>query len=72
VPDRVVNSIKTYTKAQAICVMTAGGILLTSSILLPTEPGTTGHTVRVLVGIIGVIVILWGTYKRPVRKELTR
>ena len=56
---------KTWTKGQAVTVMVVGGLMLLLSIVIPTEPDSTAHTVKVIVGMLGVCVICLGAYLRP-------
>jgi hypothetical protein len=56
---------KRLTKGQAITVMATGGLLLLLSIVIPTEPDSTAHTIKVFVGLLGVCVLIVGAALRP-------
>ena len=55
------------TKTQAIIVMVVGGFMLLLSIVIPTESDSTGHTIKVIVGIGGFIIGMVGVMYRPVK-----
>jgi protein-S-isoprenylcysteine O-methyltransferase Ste14 len=55
------------TKTQAIIVMIVGGLMLLLSIVLPAERGSTGFTIKVIVGMLGVVVACVGSVLRPKR-----
>jgi uncharacterized membrane protein HdeD (DUF308 family) len=56
---------KQLTKSQAITVMAVGGLMLLLSIVIPTENPSTAHTIKVIVGVLGVCVLCVGVYFRP-------
>jgi len=56
---------KRLTKVQAIAVMAAGGLMLLLSIVIPTEPDSNTHTLKVVVGFLGVCIALAGAAFRP-------
>jgi len=58
---------KQFTRGQTIAVITVGGLMLLLSIVIPTEPGSTGHTVKVIVGILGFIIGMVGVTYRPTK-----
>jgi protein-S-isoprenylcysteine O-methyltransferase Ste14 len=58
---------KQLTKGQFIAVMAVGGLMLLLSIVIPTAPDSTGHTVKIIVGILGLLVLCVGAYFRPMR-----
>ncbi len=58
---------KHLTKGQAIVVMAVGGFMLLLSIVIPTENPSTAHTIKVIVGIVGVFVICVGAWLRPMK-----
>ena len=56
---------KQLTKGQMVAVMAVGGLMLLLSIVIPTENPSTVHTIKVIVGILGVCVICVGAWLRP-------
>jgi len=58
---------KQLTKAQAIIVIAIGGLMLLLSIVIPTAPDSTGHTIKIIVGILGLLVLCVGAYFRPMK-----
>ncbi len=58
---------KLLTKGQMIAVMAVGGLMLLLSVVIPTEKPSTAHTIKVIVGILGVLVICVGLWLRPVK-----
>jgi uncharacterized membrane protein HdeD (DUF308 family) len=56
---------KHLTKVQAITVMAIGGLMLLLSIVIPTAPDSTAHTVKVIVGVLGMCVGIVGVCYRP-------
>jgi len=58
---------KLITRGQMVAVIVVGGLMLLLSIVVPTEPPSTAHTVKVIVGIVGVLVICVGLWLRPVK-----
>ena len=56
---------KHMTKGQAIAVMTVGCLMLLLSIVIPTESDSTAHTIKIFVGILGVLVVCAGAWLRP-------
>jgi uncharacterized membrane protein HdeD (DUF308 family) len=59
------TSKKQLTKVQAITVMAVGGFMLLLSIVIPTEPDSNAHTLKVVVGFMGVLVGIVGAAFRP-------
>ena len=58
---------KKLTKEQAITVMAVGGLMLLLAIVIPTEQQSTAHTIKVVVGIIGIGVLCVGGWLRPMK-----
>jgi len=58
---------KQLTKGQMIAVIAVGGLMLLLSIVIPTEPDSTAHTIKVIVGILGVCIIIAGLAFRPMK-----
>ena len=58
---------KQLTKGQAVTVMVVGGLVLLLSIVIPTAPDSTGHTIKIIVGILGLLVLCVGAYFRPMK-----
>ena len=58
---------KQLTKVQAITLMVVGGLMLLLSIVIPTEPDSTAHTIKVFVGLLGVCVLVVGAALRPMQ-----
>jgi uncharacterized membrane protein HdeD (DUF308 family) len=56
---------KHLTKVQAITVMAVGGLMLLLSIVIPTAPDSNAHTVKVIVGVLGMCVGIVGVCYRP-------
>ena len=56
---------KQLTKGQTITLMAVGGLILLLSIVIPTEPDSDAHTLKVVVGFLGVCVGLVGVAFRP-------
>ena len=56
---------KQLTKVQAITVMAVGGLMLFLSIVIPTEPDSNAHTLKVVVGFLGVCIACVGAVFRP-------
>ena len=56
---------KQLTKGQAITLMAVGGLMLLLSIVIPTEPDSNAHTLKVVVGFLGLCVGLVGAVFRP-------
>ena len=56
-----------FTRGQTIAVITVGGLMLLLSIVIPTEPDSTAHTIKVIVGILGVCIIIAGLAFRPMK-----
>ena len=59
------SSKRQLTKVQAITVMAVGGLMLLLSIVIPTAPDSTAHTVKVIVGVLGMCVGIVGVCYRP-------
>jgi hypothetical protein len=60
---------KRLTKVQAITLMAVGGLLLLLSIVIPTEPDSTAHTIKVFVGLLGVCIGIVGAALRPAETQ---
>ena len=58
---------KKLTKGQAITIMVVGGLMLLLSIVIPTEAQSTAHTIKVVVGFLGVGVLGVGAWLRPMK-----
>ena len=58
---------KQFTRGQTIAVITVGGLMLLLSIVIPTEQQSTAHTIKVVVGILGVGVLCVGAWLRPMK-----
>jgi len=58
---------KQLTKGQAITTMVVGGLMLLLSIVIPTEAQSTAHTIKVVVGFLGVGVLGVGAWLRPMK-----
>jgi glycerol uptake facilitator-like aquaporin len=56
---------KQLTKVQAIIVIAIGGLMLLLSIVIPTAPDSTAHTVKVIAGVLGMCVVIVGLCYRP-------
>jgi len=56
---------KQLTKVQAIIVMVVGGLMLLLSIVIPTAPDSNAHTLKVVVGLLGVLIGIVGAAFRP-------
>ncbi len=56
---------KQLTKGQAYTVIAIGGLMLLLSIVIPTEPDSTAHTVKIIVGFLGVCIAAAGAGLRP-------
>ena len=61
------NPKKQWTNRQAITVMVVGGLMLLLSIVIPTEEQSTAHTIKVVMGCLGVCVALVGANFRPMK-----
>ena len=57
--------MKKLTKPQAITVMAVGGVMLLLAIVIPAERETTGFTIKLVVGFLGVGVFFVGAGLRP-------
>jgi hypothetical protein len=55
------------TKGQFIAMMAVGGLMLLLSIVIPTEGQSTAHTIKIIVGILGLCVLCVGGYFRPMK-----
>jgi protein-S-isoprenylcysteine O-methyltransferase Ste14 len=53
------------TKTQAIIVMVVGGLVLLLAIVIPAEIGSTGFTIKVILGLLGFVVACVGSVLRP-------
>ncbi len=58
---------KHLTKGQAVTVMIIGGLMLLLAIVIPTEIPSTAHTIKVIVGILGVCAVCAGAWLRPLK-----
>jgi hypothetical protein len=58
---------KQLTKGQMIAVMAVGGLMFLLSIVIPTGYESTGHTIKIIVGILGFCVLCAGGYFRPMK-----
>ena len=58
---------RTLTKGQAITIMTVGGLMLLLSIVIPTAEQSTAHTIKVIVGFLGVGILCVGAWLRPMK-----
>jgi len=58
---------KKLTKNQAIILMVSGGIMLGLPMVISTETGTTAHTIKMFVAILGACVLFVGAYLRPMK-----
>jgi hypothetical protein len=56
-------------KKQAIVVMVIGAILVAQSFFFSTEAGSSAHTAKIVVAIIGFVVFVLGAYLRPVKAD---
>jgi len=59
------SSKRQLTKVQAITVMAVGGLMLLLSIVIPTAPDSNAHTLKVVVGFLGLCVGIVGAAFRP-------
>ena len=58
---------KQFTRGQTIAVITVGGLMLLLSIVIRTETPSTAHTIKVIVGFLGVVIAFLGMMFRPVK-----
>ena len=56
---------KHLTKAQAIAVIVAGGLMMVLAMVISTEEGSTAQMVKVGFGFAGFCVLCAGAYFRP-------
>ncbi len=56
---------KKLSKRQAITVMVVGGLMLLLSLIVPTGENSTAYTIKVIVGLLGVVIVFAGAYFRP-------
>ena len=56
---------KTLSQPVAMTLMVIGGVMLLLAIFIPTEPGTTAQYVKLLFGLMGFVILGFGSYKRP-------
>jgi hypothetical protein len=54
-------------KNQAIAVMVIGAILATQAFFISTEVGSSAHTTKIVVAIIGFLILIVGAALRPVK-----
>jgi hypothetical protein len=54
-------------KNQAIAVMVIGAIMLAQAFIFSTEVGSSAHTTKMIVAIIGIIILIVGAALRPVK-----
>jgi di/tricarboxylate transporter len=60
---------KELPKKQAIVVMVIGAILVAQSFFFSTEVGSSAHTAKIVVAIIGFVVFVLGACLRPVKAD---
>ena len=54
-------------KNQAFAVMGIGAILVAQAFFFSTEAGSSAHTIKIVVALIGVVVLCVGSYLRPAK-----
>jgi len=54
-------------KNQAIAVMVIGAILAAQAFFISTEVGSSAHTTKIVVAIIGFFILIVGAALRPVK-----
>jgi len=54
-------------KNQAIAVMVIGAILAAQAFFISTEVGSSAHTTKIVVAIIGFLILIVGAALRPVK-----
>jgi len=54
-------------KNQAIAVMVIGAILLAQAFFFSTEVGSSAHTTKMVIAIIGIVILIVGACLRPVK-----
>jgi len=55
-------------KSQAIFVMAIGGILFIQAFFISVEVGSSAHTIKNAVALIGLVVLFVGAYLRPMKE----
>lgn len=55
-------------KSQAILVMVIGGILFVQAFFISVEVGSSAHTIKNAVALIGLVVLFVGVYFRPMKE----
>jgi len=58
---------KQLTMGQTVGLITVGGIMLLLAIVIRTEIPSTAHTIKVIVGFLGVVIAFLGVMFRPVK-----
>jgi len=66
-PSKEHRPKRQLTKIQMITVIVIGGLMLLLSIVIPTKYESTGHTIKVIVGILGFCIIMVGVSFRPMK-----
>ena len=54
-------------KSQAIAVMVIGAILVAQAFFISTEVGSSAHTTKIVVALIGIVILIVGATLRPVK-----
>ena len=54
-------------KNQAIAVMVIGAIMAAQAFFFSTEVGTSAHTIKIVVAVIGIVILIVGAALRPVK-----
>ncbi len=57
--------MKKLTKPQAITVMAAGGLIFLLAIVIPAGRETTGFTIKMIAGFLGLVAFFVGAWLRP-------
>ena len=58
---------KQLTMGQTVTLISVGCFMVLLSIVIPTETPSTAHTMKVIVGFLGVVVGMVGLIFRPVK-----
>lgn len=56
-----------WSRNRAIVVMAAGGIAFGLAIVIPAETGTILYNSKIIAGALGLCVLCYGAYKRPMK-----
>jgi drug/metabolite transporter (DMT)-like permease len=56
-------------KNQAIAVMVIGAILFGQAFFFSTESGSSAHTAKNMVALIGLVIFFVGVYLRPMKPD---